>query len=630
MNMNFLKSFSAESNFVRLKKNILCLSVCVFFGNSVFATNYFVNDASTVGDVYSTAAGNNGNNGLSAATPKATFTNLLSTYSGVLTSGDVIKIDAGTYSDANITINIVGISIVGAGPAKTVFDNAYASVDANRLFTITANNITISGIYVKGYNRGTGGASAIQITGASGVVFNNVLTDENRPGGGSATLVVDGGSSVTFNGGGSNCNSTGSVAGGGVNIEGNGNNVTFNNYSFSNNSKSYQGGSGLYIVGNSTTNVTLSNCIVADNRNTSDGGAIYISGSNLTVTGTCFSNNTTSAGTGPKYGGAVTVGRGATVSFTNCSFTSNAVSNSGRGGAISINTSLAGTGTTATVNVTTCSFSGNTSNASGHHLYAREGFSNVAIFNINNCTFSASGQDIMNGNSATINLQNSGNPSTSGTINTLNTTAPSSTAVTSCPVLQGACYGIILPIELIDFAGSCEKTHVILEWSTASEHNNDFFTIEHAGSNGLSQELKIIKGQINTTQKTDYSYADYYSEPGINYYRLSQTDVDGTARILKTIAVKNDCLSGNNLNISVSYNSQNNSINLGYLVKRNEVLVASVYNTMGQLVQTAEIELKASDRKSEIELTSYFTSGIYFLQLANETILFSDKFLINK
>lgn len=612
-----------------MKKYLSTGSLIVFLVLQATATNYYVNDATATGDYYCSTTGSNSNNGLTPATPKASLTNLLSTYSGSLTSGDIIYIDAGVYSDNNVTLNHAGISIIGAGPSLTIFNNAWASADANRLFNISANNITVQGFLVTGYNYGFGGASAIQISGVSGIIFNNVLTDENRPGGGSSTIVINGGSSVTFNGGGSNCNSTTSVAGGGVNVEGNGNNVTFNSYSFSNNSKSYQGGSGLYIVGNNTTNVTVNNSIFADNRNTSDGGAIYISGANLTVTGSCFSNNSTFNGTGPKYGGAVTVGRGATLTFTNCTFTNNAVSNSGNGGAISINTSYAGSGTTATVNLNTCSFTGNSSNSSGHHLYARVGSSNPAIFNINNCTFSASGQDIRNGNSATINVQNSGSPSTSGTVNFINTTAPSSTASTSCPVLQGTCYGVILPVELLQFTATCEESYATLNWATASEQNNQFFTIERAGSDAVFQPVKTVEGQYSTAQKTEYTFKDYEVSPGLNYYRLSQTDVDGYLRVLSTIALNNTCLA-ENFDFTAGYNTAENTIRVAYFTKRDQIYQVKVFTASGQEIASEQHRFNSDERLFAVTLNASLSTGIYFIQLSNETEVISEKLLVNR
>jgi hypothetical protein len=596
---------------------------------SVLSATYYVNDLSVVGDIYCMAAGNNGNNGLTASFPKATLANLLSTYAGSLTSGDIIRIDTGVYSDANISLNINGISLIGAGPSRTFFDNADASADANRLFTITSNNVTIEGIYVTGYNRGTGGASAIQISGVSGVVLTNVLTDENRSGGGSATVVIDGGSGVAFNGGGSNCNSTGSVAGGGVNVEGNGNNVTFNNYSFSNNSKDFEGGSGLHIVGNNTTNVTVNNSIFADNRNLSDGGAVFISGSNLTVNGSCFMNNSTFGGSGPKYGGAVTVGRGATVSFTNCSFINNSVSNSGNGGAIAINTSITGSGATAIVNLTTCTFTGNTSSSNGNHLYARVGSSNPAIFNINECTFSATPQAISNDNTATINLQNSGNPSRSGTINTINTTAPSTVASTNYPALQGSCYGVILPVEFTSFSAHCTNSHVQLQWATTTEHNNEYFSIEHASEDGQFELISSVNGQLNSTTKTNYYLTDYFSQPGINYYRLSQTDTDGRLNVLSTISMVNDCLK-NNLQISCVYNAEENSLLIGYSIEKSALYEIKMLNSMGKVLFVKEEFFDRNNRMLRVELNEFFTSGVYFVQLSNGIDFLNNKVMVNK
>ena len=57
---------------------------------------YYVNDASTNGDVYCTAPGNNANNGLTPARPKATLQAILETYQ--LANADIVHVDAGTYS----------------------------------------------------------------------------------------------------------------------------------------------------------------------------------------------------------------------------------------------------------------------------------------------------------------------------------------------------------------------------------------------------------------------------------------------------------------------------------------------------------------------------------------------------
>ncbi len=598
-------------------KSIFFLAIFCFLTKEVCATNYYVNDNSTLGDVYCSSVGSAGNNGLSPATPKLTLTDLLSTYAGSLTSGDVIYIDAGIYNDKNLNLTIAGIRILGAGPSSTVFDNAGASADLNRLFNISANNITLDNFMVQGYNYGVGGASAIQINGFSGIVLNNVLADENRPGGGAATIVVSGGASVTFTGGGSNCNSTGSVAGGGVNVEGNNNTVTFNNYSFSNNSKDFQGGSGLYVVGNSTTSVTVNNSIFSDNRNTSaeGGGAIYVSGANLTVNNTCFNNNSSFQTGGPNYGGAITVGRAATLTLSNCTFNGNTAVNSGRGGAISINTSFSnGYNGTATVNITTCSFSGNNA-TNGKHLYARVGSGYSSVFNVNESSFSASGLDITDGGSSSISVQNSSNPSTSGTVTKVNTLAPSTTPSTSCPVLQGSCYGIVLPTELIDFSADCFNEGLYLNWSTASEHNSDYFMVERADKDLEFVEVGRIAANGNSTYRNDYSFEIKNENKQLNYYRLYAYDIDGTKSLLKTISNENSCGQDDQDHFNSYFNGMKKRLVVENKLYNRETADLFLFNALGQLISLNKLNFEISQNSLEVELPQGMVSGIYLVKI---------------
>ncbi len=70
--------------------------------SSIDGTNYYVNDASQVGDVYTTAVGNAGNSGLTPALPKATVENVLSIYD--LGPGDRILVDDGSYTVTGIVV----------------------------------------------------------------------------------------------------------------------------------------------------------------------------------------------------------------------------------------------------------------------------------------------------------------------------------------------------------------------------------------------------------------------------------------------------------------------------------------------------------------------------------------------
>ena len=87
-----------------------------------------------------------------------------------------------------------------------------------------------------------------------------------------------------------------------------------------------------------------------------------------------------------------------------------------------------------------------------------------------------------------------------------------------------------LPVELLSFqAKSNGKYHVQLNWSTATELNNDFFFVEKSTDGIHFYTIAKIDGYENSHQLTHYNYTDDVSAYDILYYRLTQTDIDGHA-----------------------------------------------------------------------------------------------------
>jgi hypothetical protein len=96
-----------------------------------------------------------------------------------------------------------------------------------------------------------------------------------------------------------------------------------------------------------------------------------------------------------------------------------------------------------------------------------------------------------------------------------------------------------LPIELLYFKGSEYNSDNILHWSTASENNNDYFTIEKT-KDGIDWEVVNREhGAGNSSNQLYYSSADENIESIINYYRLKQTDYDGKFKYSEIISIDN-------------------------------------------------------------------------------------------
>jgi hypothetical protein len=94
-----------------------------------------------------------------------------------------------------------------------------------------------------------------------------------------------------------------------------------------------------------------------------------------------------------------------------------------------------------------------------------------------------------------------------------------------------------LPIELFDFVATATKEgRVKLQWTTATEINNDFFSVEHAAPGVEFNNIFHVPGAGTTTLKTSYEELHENPYPGINYYRLKQTDFDGTSSYSKIVS----------------------------------------------------------------------------------------------
>ena len=96
-----------------------------------------------------------------------------------------------------------------------------------------------------------------------------------------------------------------------------------------------------------------------------------------------------------------------------------------------------------------------------------------------------------------------------------------------------------LPITLIEFKATSIHNAVKLVWSTASETNNDYFTLFRSPNGFEYWELVgSIDGAGNSNNIINYSYIDDTPIIGINYYVLMQTDYDGKRQQFDPIAIQ--------------------------------------------------------------------------------------------
>jgi len=171
---------------------------------------------------------------------------------------------------------------------------------------------------------------------------------------------------------------------------------------------------------------------------------------------------------------------------------------------------------------------------------------------------------------------------------------------------------ILLPIELTSFYGSLQNGTVVLNWSTESELNNDYFSPEHSTDGLHFNEIARITGAGTSSHILNYSYTDNSPASGINYYRLVQYDFDGTPHYSDVISVDvNAPLTA----VSIIPNPVINNGNLLSVVSdADRQVTISIFDAIGKLTLTQTKTLHAGKNVFDIDFTN-LPLGIYNLML---------------
>ncbi|MBP9873473.1 MAG: T9SS type A sorting domain-containing protein [Haliscomenobacter sp.] len=95
-----------------------------------------------------------------------------------------------------------------------------------------------------------------------------------------------------------------------------------------------------------------------------------------------------------------------------------------------------------------------------------------------------------------------------------------------------------LPVELTQFRGDAHDQGITLHWTTASERENLFFEVERSHDGLTFARIGQVEGVGNSDLPVHYRFLDAYPYPGINYYRLAQTDREGSVHYSQVAAFR--------------------------------------------------------------------------------------------
>ncbi len=181
-----------------------------------------------------------------------------------------------------------------------------------------------------------------------------------------------------------------------------------------------------------------------------------------------------------------------------------------------------------------------------------------------------------------------------------------------------------LPVELVNFTARQENEKVNLQWTTASENNNDYFIIQSSSDGEVFSDLDEIQGRGTTSFNTEYQTYDLKPLYGDNYYRLKQVDFDGKFTFSEIRLVN---FEGKKTTINVFPNpTKTGKVNLNFF-NSNRNTTIEIRDLLGRLVFQNKVE-SIGNQLIEIP-TSHWTNGIFIIRVSNAAMDKNIKVLID-
>ena len=185
-----------------------------------------------------------------------------------------------------------------------------------------------------------------------------------------------------------------------------------------------------------------------------------------------------------------------------------------------------------------------------------------------------------------------------------------------------------LPIELVKFDATIVNDAVELTWLTASETNNDFFTVERSLDAIHFEVVGVVPGAGNSSSNLSYSLTDFSPYIGSSYYRLKQTDYDGKYKYsaLKTVHFDQSPTFVYNVYPNPS---AGDFFNIEVMSPEEQSVLVVVYDLLGLELYSKVIVTSQNEKSiSVIDPTQKLSPGIYLIVASSNNEIYKKKLIV--
>ncbi|TVR38866.1 MAG: T9SS C-terminal target domain-containing protein [Cryomorphaceae bacterium] len=184
-----------------------------------------------------------------------------------------------------------------------------------------------------------------------------------------------------------------------------------------------------------------------------------------------------------------------------------------------------------------------------------------------------------------------------------------------------------LPVELLSFNAVCENGVMRVQWSTATELNNDFFMLERSRDALNWEWVKDVEGAGNSSVRLDYEVSDHSVYEGDTYYRLTQFDYNGTHKVYGPVSGNCSDFELDIVTVLNNFNSQELTLRVSSSI--NEDFDLYVLSMNGQVMMGQQRVPVRSGMNDIVINRNRLAMGVYIIQLVNDNHLLTRKVALN-
>jgi len=190
---------------------------------------------------------------------------------------------------------------------------------------------------------------------------------------------------------------------------------------------------------------------------------------------------------------------------------------------------------------------------------------------------------------------------------------------------------VVLPVKLLSFEATRKDNAVLLEWSTASEENNDYFQVERS-ANGI--EFQIVEKVAGQGRSTSYQFYEFEDETAFDYanrtspanhtiyYRLKQVDYNSKFSYSDTKPVLFETEEA--FNFSVYPNPARNNAKINFTASADSSIEIKITDSNGKTIFSTNISRK---NFKDFDL-KHLKSGIYYIEAKDDLCLVRKRFIV--